>query len=139
MRAYTRRVNYYETDKMGVVHHSNYIRYFEEARTSFMEQVGYDYPRLEAEGIVSPVTAVSCTYKTPLRYGDTATVQVYLTGMTRVRCAFSYRVLDGQGKLAATGNSQHCFLDGAGRPVNIQRENPEFYNTFSGELEPEPK
>ena len=59
MKTYLRTVNYYETDKMGVVHHSNYIRYFEEARTYFMEQVGYPYERLEREGIMSPVIGIS--------------------------------------------------------------------------------
>ena len=49
------KVQYYETDQMGVVHHSNYIRWFEEARAEWMEAVGLPYAQLEAEGIASPV------------------------------------------------------------------------------------
>ena len=58
MEDYLRRVNYYETDKMGITHHSNYIRYMEEARVHFLEQLGYSYARQEQEGLVSPVTGI---------------------------------------------------------------------------------
>ena len=71
MRYYDRKINYYETDQMGIVHHSNYIRFFEEARCSFMEQSGYPYARLEEEDIISPTLEVSCRYIHPVRYGDT--------------------------------------------------------------------
>ena len=63
------KVQYYETDQMGVVHHSNYIRWFEEARAEWMEAVGLPYARLEAEGIASPVLSVACAYRRPVRYG----------------------------------------------------------------------
>lgn len=130
MVAYERRVNYYETDKMGVVHHSNYIRYFEEARTHFMEIAGYPYPRLEAEGVMSPVIAVSCEYKKPVRYPEDITVEVTLTSMGKFRCAFRYEVKGPDGTLRATGTSQHCYLSEDGAIVNIQKTNPTFFQTF---------
>lgn len=55
---------------MQVVHHSNYIRYFEEARTDYFEQVGYPYDKLEEMGIISPVLGVEAKYKSPRTYGD---------------------------------------------------------------------
>ncbi len=131
MKSCFRKINYYETDKMGVVHHSNYFRFFEEARTSFMEQAGFTYPRLEAEGIISPVTAISCRFHRPVKYGETVRIDVRLTSMTRTRCAFSYEVLGEDGTLRATGESEHCYLDASGRPVNIQRTSPEFFAVFS--------
>lgn len=57
---YIHTVQYYETDKMGITHHSNYIRWMEEARIDFLAQMGWDYVKLESLGIVSPVTAVEC-------------------------------------------------------------------------------
>ncbi len=139
MRTYLRTVNYYETDKMGVVHHSNYIRYFEEARTAFMEQAGYPYERLEREGIMSPVIAVSCDYKKPVRYRETVAIDVHLVKMTKFRCAFRYEVRDaGSGELRATGTSQHCYLDGQGGIVNMEKTNPAFLETFRAECEEEP-
>ena len=136
MKTYIRRVNYYETDKMGVVHHSNYIRWFEEARTSFMEQVGYTYPRLEEEGIISPVISVSCEYKKPVRYPDTVAIDVYLTSMTKFRCSFRYEVKDAAtGERRAVGTSQHCYLDGDGKIVNMEQHNPDFLRAFERECE----
>lgn len=138
MKSYIRKVNYYETDKMGVVHHSNYFRYFEEARTAFMEQCGYPYPRLEEEGIISPVVGISCRYHKPVHYGETLEIRVYLTRMSRVKTAFRYEVLDAaSGELRASGESEHGYLDGSGRIVSVQKSAPEFYETFLREAEPE--
>ena len=58
------KVQYYETDGMGIVHHSNYIRWFEEARVDLLEQLGFGYDRIEAAGYSGPVLEVSCQYKT---------------------------------------------------------------------------
>ena len=63
IRPYERSVYYYETDRMGIVHHSNYIRWFEEARVDFLNQIGYPCSQIEEEGIMMPVLSVSSTYK----------------------------------------------------------------------------
>ncbi len=131
MESYVRKINYYETDQMGFVHHSNYIRYFEEARAWFMEQVGYPYAALEAENIVSPVLSVSVRYRHPVRYGETVLIRTRLTSMGRVKCAFVYEVVEEQsGQLRAEGSSEHCFLDREGKVVPIHKKNPAFYEAF---------
>ena len=138
METYIRKVNYYETDQMGYVHHSNYIRYFEEARTYFMEQAGYPYARVEREGVISPVVSVSCRYRHPVHYGETVAIRTRLTAMTRVKFLFSYEVVDAEtGELRATGESEHCYLDREGRIVSMQKVNPEFYACFLATLEPQ--
>ena len=140
MKYYERKINYYETDQMAIVHHSNYIRYFEEARVSFMEQVGYPYDRLEREGIMSPVLNVSCTYKRPVRFGDVIRIAVRLTSVTKVKCQFSYEITDAaSGEIRARGTSEHGFLASDGRPVILPKEKPEFYQTFMSEFESEGK
>ena len=58
MKPYIHKVQYYETDKMGITHHSNYVRWMEEARIEFLDQIGWSYVRMEEEGIISPVLAV---------------------------------------------------------------------------------
>ena len=68
---YTHKVHYYETDRMAIVHHSNYIRWFEEARLHQLEQWGMDYSSMEEQGILIPVVDVSCKYHHSVRYGDT--------------------------------------------------------------------
>ncbi|MEG1427807.1 MAG: thioesterase family protein, partial [Oscillospiraceae bacterium] len=74
--SYERKVNYYETDKMAIVHHSNYIRWFEEARIELMEHMGLPYEKMEAAGIQIPVLEVRCNYKSMVRFGDTVKIQV---------------------------------------------------------------
>ena len=63
MKPYTHKVNYYETDKMGITHHSNYVRFMEEARVDFLDQIGWSFIDLENKGIVSPVIHIECTFK----------------------------------------------------------------------------
>ena len=134
MRYYDRVVNYYETDQMGIVHHSNYIRYFEEARCSFMEQAGYPYARLEEEEIVSPTLAVSCRYLHAVKYGDT----VRMVKLSRLKCSFTYEVTDAKtGEIRAKGTSEHGFLTREGKPVIMPKDRPEFYAMCRAEYEPE--
>ena len=63
MKPYIHKVNYYETDKMGITHHSNYVRFMEEARVDFLEQLGWSFDKLEAKGVASPVLSLDCTFK----------------------------------------------------------------------------
>ena len=64
-------VRYYETDLMGIVHHSNYIRYFEYGRIKMLDEIGLPISKIEGNGIMLPVVSTFCTYKTPSRMGDT--------------------------------------------------------------------
>ena len=75
-------VYYYETDRMGIVHHSNYIRWFEEARLDWMKQIGWDYKTIEDDNIIIPVLSVSAEYKTMSRYGDNIVIYVKLAEYT---------------------------------------------------------
>jgi acyl-CoA thioester hydrolase len=71
---YERKINYYETDKMGIVHHSNYIRFFEEARCDLLDVCDLPYNLMEEKGIMSPVLGVSCRYKQHVTFGDSIEV-----------------------------------------------------------------
>jgi acyl-CoA thioester hydrolase len=138
MKFYDRKINYYETDQMAVVHHSNYIRYFEESRISFMEQIGCPYDVLEREEIISPVLEVSCRYIRPVRFGETIRIAVRLVKMSKVKCSFSYEVTDKEtGELRASGRSEHGFVDRNGRPVIMPKSKPDYYELFLAELEQE--
>ena len=63
-------VRYYETDQMGIVHHSNYIRYFEFGRSDMMAKAGIPIDKIEAAGVVLPVISVECRYRMPAKMGD---------------------------------------------------------------------
>ena len=123
---YRHKIQYYETDKQGVTHHSNYIRIMEEARVDMMEQMGFGYERMEEAGIFSPVMGVTCDYKRPTTFPDIIEVEVSVAEMSRLKARFAYK-MTCQGKLVSQGTSLHCFLDATGRPVAIEERFPEFY------------
>ena len=123
---YIHTVQYYETDKMGITHHSNYIRFMEEARMNYLNESGFTMTRLEAAGIVSPVIALTCDYKVPTTYDDEIEIEVKLTGYTGVKITLSYVMRNLRtGALVAEATSAHCFTDRAGRPVAIRKTCPE--------------
>lgn len=125
---YRHKVQYYETDKMDCVHHSNYIRWFEEARTYLMDQKGFGYARMEALGVMSPVLRAQAEYKTMVRFGETVAIETAIESYTGTRIAFSYAVRDGEnGALRCLGRTEHCFLGDKGRPVSLKKACPAYH------------
>ncbi len=129
MQNYTHTVQYYETDKMGITHHSNYIRFMEEARIYFLKQSGWPYEKFEEEGIISPVVSISCDYKKTTTFPDVIEIQVDVAEVTPVKFKLKY-TMTVEEKLVCTAGSAHCFLNSTGRPVSIQKQYPEFYHTL---------
>ncbi len=127
---YEHLVQYYETDKMGCVHHSNYIRWFEEARTKWLEEIGFGYPKMEALGIITPVIAAEAKYITMSRFAETVRIEVSIDKYTGSRVSFLYEVFDKEtAVLRCTGKTQHCFLNAQGRPVSLKKAIPELHQT----------
>lgn len=125
---YERAVNYYETDQMGIVHHSNYIRWLEETRLALMEQIGLPYARMEAQGVLIPVLSASCEYRVPFRFGDTFQVQAFPLAFNGVKLRIGYRICHRDtGTLHTTGETSHCFVDRQMRLVRLKRDYPEIY------------
>lgn len=110
MFATSLRVRFYETDMMEVAHHTNHLRWFEMGRVEFFRACGITLWDMMNEGIVFPITKVSCEYKEPARFDDVLEVQVTVTKITRAQCAFSYRIIrEADGALIATGETQNVF------------------------------
>ncbi|MBQ7989955.1 MAG: acyl-CoA thioesterase [Oscillospiraceae bacterium] len=126
---YSRRVFYYETDKMGIVHHSNYLRWFEEARVDVIEQAGLPFETVEAQGLMSPVLSAECEYLLPFMFGETFTVKAYIPDFGRSRFAVIYEVYGEDGSLRVKGRTTHCFTDMQMRPVRIKTY-PDIYDVY---------
>ena len=136
IRPYIHKVQYYETDAMGIVHHSNHIRWFEEARVDFLEQLGYGYHRLEEEGISAPVLEASCRYLAPLRFGEEAVITLALTACTPVRFQVRYEIREKEGgALRGEGHTSHCYTDGKGALLSLRKANPGFYSILLEAME----
>ena len=126
MKEYIHKVNYYETDKMGVTHHSNYIRWMEEARIDFLEQIGYGYDKLEADGIISPVIGIDCDYKMTTTFSDVISIIVSVKEFKGVRLIIEYVMKNVKtGEVVFTGISKHCFTNKEGKPIILKKEFPE--------------
>ncbi len=133
---YEHLVHYYETDQMAVVHHSNYIRWFEEARIFAFDRIGMGYRECEEMGIISPVTAVSCQYKTSAKFHDKVIVELKFTKFTGIRLYISYTVTDvNTGDVRATGSSEHCFVSPDGKILSIKKSFPDLYEKLAGFVE----
>ncbi|MCR5725268.1 MAG: acyl-CoA thioesterase [Treponema sp.] len=134
MKNYVHTVHYYETDKMAITHHSNYIRWMEEARVDFLDQLGWGFDKLEAAGISSPVLSVTCNYKQTTTFADKVEIHVFVKEFTGVRLTIGYEMKKaGTDITACTGTSEHCFLNAqTGRPVRLQKDFPGFYEAIIG-------
>ena len=122
MFCYLRKVQYYETDKMGITHHANYIRWMEEARVAFLESIDLPFTSIEEMGIASPVTGVSVDYKRSCTFGDEVEIAVRIEKYDGVRLEVGYEFKNAiTGELIAGAHSQHCFLK-EGRVCSLKRE-----------------
>ena len=128
---YEHKTQYYETDQMGIIHHANYLHWFEEARTDLMDQMGMGYDMMEDQGIICPVLSVHCEYKSMARYGETVQVMVNLKEYNGIRMTLEYTVLDKKtGQVRCVGESRHCFLTRDGKPVSLKRNYIEMDKAF---------
>ncbi len=127
MDNYKHIVQYYETDRMGITHHSNYIRWMEETRVYFLKQVGWGYDRLEEEGIVSPVTSISCKYKASTTFSDEVEIKISVASLKGVTLKLDYLMTKQDGQVVFEGHSEHCFLNKEGKIIRLAKEYPEFY------------
>jgi acyl-CoA thioester hydrolase len=114
------RVQYYETDRMGVVHHANYLRYFESARMEQFRHWGRPYEQIEEAGCYLMITDMQCQCRAPARFGDLIKVRVRVTRMTRYRIFHEYTIEDEQGKLLARGRTALASVDDNGYPLSLR-------------------
>ncbi len=126
---YKHKVQYYETDKMGITHHSNYIRWMEEARVVFLDEIGLKYSKLEESGIVSPVLSVTADYKKTTTFDEMISIDVHIVDFTGVKMKFSYEMTNAAGDVVCSAESKHCFLNEKGMPVRLKKDYPDIYET----------
>lgn len=110
---------------MGIIHHSNYVKWMEEARIRFLEEMGIDYRRLEESGIISPIVGISVQYKKTVRFDDEVHIGVYVKKYNGIRLELGYEMRDqADGAVCTTASSQSCFTKN-GVIVSLKKERPE--------------
>lgn len=136
MHTYIHKVHYYETDKMGITHHSNYVRWMEEARMDYLKHIGWGMRRLEKEGVTSPVVSVECHYKRTTTFDDEIRIEVAIQKYTGVKLEMAYVMTNcADDTVVLTASSSHCFIDPAGRPIAVKKVFPELDAVLQHETE----
>jgi len=129
LKPYFHKAKYYETDQMAVIHHSNYIRWFEEARIDYLEQIGLGYDIIETAGIYSPVIGVACEFKSSVRFNEEVIILPKLKLFNGIKMTLEYQVLDATTKqVRATGESNHCFVTRDFKPTSLKKDHKEMYD-----------
>ncbi len=114
------RALYADTDRSGVVYHSNYLRYFEQGRATLMRDVGYPYREVEEAGFVYPVVELGMTFHRPLHYDSPMWIHTRPGLLERVRVAFDYVITHAEtGELVCKGFTRHCALNRRNVPVAV--------------------
>lgn len=117
------KVRFVETDMMGVVHHSNYFRWFEMGRVEYLRRAGVLLTELMKEGIVFPITNVECQYRASARFDDIILIETTLQEVSPVKMVFTYQVVRKEDSLLlATGTTQNVFTSESGKIIRLSRE-----------------
>jgi len=133
---FERKMNYYETDRMGIVHHSNYIRFLEEARCYWLEQVGMPFSSLEEKGVTIPVLGVNCEYKHHVTFADVIQIRVFVKEYSGVRMTIGYDVTNKKtGQVVINAETKHCFTNRDLKPVNLKKYLPDISKKYEDLVE----
>ncbi|SCP94750.1 acyl-CoA thioester hydrolase [Anaerobium acetethylicum] len=133
---YEHRAKYYETDQMGIIHHSNYIRWMEEARLDFMEKIGCPYKKMEQEGIICPVLSVHCQYRSMVYFDDIVKIAVKIKKYNGIKLKLVYEMFnETTGQTCTVGESEHCFLDSNNRCISLKKVSPAIDSVFCAYME----
>ena len=128
---FERKVNYYETDRMGVVHHSNYIRFLEEARCRWLEGLNISMENLEKDGYTIPTLEVNVRFINYVTSGDIILITPKIIEYNGVRMTVDYEVINKQNKkIVVEAYTKHCFTNNFLKPINMKKNNVEINKIF---------
>jgi len=129
-------VRYAETDKMGIVYHTNYGIWYEIARTKYIKDLGYSYFDMEESGIMIPVVNLNLQYSSPTYYDDNITIKTTVTRLSSAKIEFSYSAYRNNIETPVnTGISVHAFVDKDMRLINLKKISPEIYSAIKNSMD----
>lgn len=126
------RVRYQETDKMGVVYHSNYFVWFEVGRTEFLRVLGFPYERLEEAGIMLPVVECNAKYKKAAQYDDEIIIRTSMQELKAATVTMYYEIIKKEtDEVLVTGFTKHAITDIHMKPVRLKKAQPQLYKVLT--------
>ena len=129
--AYVHQTKSHETDQQGIIHHSNYVKWMEEARMNLLEQLGLGYKQMEELEVISPVLSLSIEYRSAIKFDETILIDTKLLSYDGYQMEIAYRIYDREtGEDRAVAKSKHAFLNKSGIPISLKRTYPQLDTTF---------
>lgn len=136
VEVYEHKAQYYETDQMGIIHHSNYIRWMEEARMNYLSGIDFPMERIEDAGIVSPVVSVDCRYKQVCRLNEVICIHITVKEYNGIKLVLGYEMFEKtSGELRTVASSEHCFTSKDGKLVSLKKAYPELDEALRNKLQ----
>ncbi len=124
MFIYRRKAQYHETDQMGIIHHSNYVKWMEEARIEYMDSIGLSYRDMEDMGVSSPVVGLSVDYARPVEFDDKLEIRISVAKYNGSVLELEYEFYNvTKEEICTHATSRHCFLHDD-RLVSLKKELP---------------
>ena len=124
-------LRYSDTDQMGVIYHANYFSFFEQGRTQFLRDVGYEYYTFEENGIIYPVRDVSCEYLKSMRFGEDVYLETSIHKFTRVKTTYYHEIKNAQGELKCKAYTTVVCVDKETfLPVRMDERMPNVFNDY---------
>ena len=110
---------------MGIIHHSNYVKWMEEARISYMDQMGFSYRKVEELGVISPVVNISVSYKKQVSFDNEIQIRVSVKKYNSISLEFNYEFFNAsKNEICTIASSRHCFLK-EGKLISLKKEIPD--------------
>jgi acyl-CoA thioester hydrolase, YbgC/YbaW family len=119
---------------MGIVHHSQYVNWFEVARTDWVRQLGMSFRQIEERGLMLPVIGINVHYHASTRFDDAVIVETSVKNYDTIKLSFNYQIFrEADGKLLVDGSSLHCWTDDRMHPISLRKKDPELNQLLSQE------
>lgn len=120
---------YAETDQMGIIHHSVYAIWYEQARTEYFEEIGINYAKIEKEdGLITPIVELNCKYKKPAFYNEEVIVKTKLIEVSPVKFSLEYSIYNLKNEIINIGITTLVWADSENmKIVNLKKVKPDLY------------
>ncbi len=127
---------YAETDQMGIIHHSVYAIWYEQARTEFFNEIGFRYDEVEKNGVMTPLIELNCEYKRPAYYNQEVEVRTKIIKLTPVKFILEYDTYNQENQLINIGKTTLAWADAKTfKIINLQKKYPEVYQLIEKAVE----
>lgn len=125
------QLRYSDTDQMGVIYHANYFSFYEQGRTNFLRELGFDYHEIEKNGIIFPIREVSNTYLKSIRYGEKIIVSTTVSTVSKIKITYYHEIHNQFGEIKSKGYTTVVCVDkNTFQVIKMDERLPEIFQKY---------